>query len=383
MEKQKQNWLNQNHWFWQTGLSYIVLVLLLSVTNVGLAIVNSGQWFWMAFAGMILASIYFLSFQFFGGPKYKLEPSIQHACFCVGCGIGMFFTGTTLGMVSFQSYTNFLPMAIVAIMGLFLTGAPSNLMISMAVRAKGINPALPFVVSNSSNFWLYLLAPALGIALPKYFKQASWNIWSIVSLVSIILGLVLVRVYGLPKTSVSPRKTKPILLVPPAVIPMTEHGLKEWLLSGHWFSKSFWAMIIITVYLISFQFFGRFFRLDPVVQHSVYLLFMGMGIFMYSKLFGLFPAEEYKKYTPMATVFLMGLSIGAWWNNLVVVSLRVPGLNPGLPFIVSNTFQVVVYIVGYWLALRFRQFNRTVFNWQTGTGIMIVLIALIIIKFFG
>jgi hypothetical protein len=79
----------------------------------------------------------------------------------------------------------------------------------------------------------------------------------------------------------------------------------------------------------------------------------------------------------------MGLIIGAWWNNLVAVCLRKPGLNPGLPFIVSNSFQIVVYIVGHWLALRFSQFNKTVFNWQAGFGIVVVLIALLIIKLFS
>lgn len=374
----KQNWLSQNHWFWQIGLSYVVLVLLLSATNIGSVIVNSGQWFWMAMAGMILASVYFLSFQFFGGPKYNLEPSIQHACFCVGTAIGMFFAGTTLGMVSFKSYTNFLPIVIVTVMGLFLTGAPSNLMVSMAVRTKGISPSLPFAVSNSSNFWMYVLASLLGVALPNYFKQASWNVWSGVSIIAIIIGLVLVKIYGLPVSQKNTQSSRSV-----SVKPVSGHGLKWWLLEGNWFAKSFIAMLIITVYLISFQFFGKVFKLDPVVQHSVYVLGMGLGILMYSKLIGLFPKEEYKKYTPMAIVFLMGLTIGAWWSNLVMVSLRMPGLNPGLPFIVSNTYQLVVYVVGYWLAVRFSQFNKTVFNWQTGAGIVVVLASLTIIKLFS
>ncbi len=379
MEQKQKGWLRQNHWFWQIGLCYVILIVILSLTRFGFTLTNSKEWFWMAFVAMILNSVYFLSFQFFGGPKFKLEPSIQHACFCLGCGVGMFFLGTTTGMVSLQSYTNFLPMAIVAIMGLFLTGAPSNLMASMAVRAKGISPSLPFVVSGSSNFWVYLLASVLGIALPQYFKQANWNLWSVAGVVVIIIGLVLVRIYGLP-VSKQPNVGG---LINPGANQVSDRGLKWWLLEGSWFSKSFLAMFIITIYLTSFQFFGKVFRLDPLTQHSVYLFFMGCGIFMYSKLVGLFPAEEYKKYTPMAMVFLMGIMIGGWLNNLITVALRIPGLNPGLPFIVANTFQVIVYVAGYWLARRFSQFNRTVFNWQTGLGIVVVLAALLIIKIFG
>jgi len=373
---------NYGPWYWimQIGIGYVVIVVLLSAANLGSALANSGEWFWMCMAAMILNTAYFVSFQFFGGPKYKLEPSVQHACFCVGCGVGMFFAGTVLGMVSLKSYSNLFPIAVVAVMGLLLTGAPSNLMVSMAVRAKGISPSLPFVVSNSSNFWVYLLAPILGVALPKYFKQASWNFWSGAGLFTIIIGLVIVKIYGLP---VSQRDVQLNTQQGSEKKLSSGRGLKLWLLEGNWFAKSFAAMLVITVYLVSFQFFGKFFRLDPVVQHSVYLTGMGIGIFMYSKIIGLFPAEEYKKYVPMAMVFLMGLTIGAWLNNLVMMALRTPGLNPGLPFIVANTFQVTVYVVGHWLALRFSQFNKTVFNWQTGLGIVVVLIALFIIKLFG
>lgn len=378
--KREGNWFKENHWFWYSILGYVFLIVVLRTTHFGLALADSGEWFWMSLVSMVLGSLYSLSFQFFGGPRYKLEPSIQHACFCLGCGIGMFFNGTMLGMVQLESYSNFLPMGIVAVMGLFLTGAPSNLMVSMAVRAKGINPSLPFVISNSSNFWMYLLASVLAVALPQYFKEASWNFWSAISLAAIILGLVIIRMYGLPVKASSQAtdssftsKTKPA----------SEGRLKWWLLEGNWFSKAFSAMLVITVYLTSFQFFGHFFRLDPVVQHSVYLFFMGCGIFLYSKIIGLFPAQEYKKYAPMAIVCLMGVAIGGWWNGLVTMSLRTPGLNPGLPFIVSNSYPVVVYVVGHWLALKFSQFNKTVFNWQTGLGIIVVLAALLVIKLFG
>ncbi len=372
--------MKKNRWFWQIGLGFIVLTLILSVTNVGSAIANSGQWFWMSFAAMILNSIYFISFQFFGGPKYKLEPSIQHMCFCAGAGLGMFFVGTTLGMVPLERYTNFIPMAIVAVMGLFLTGAPSNLMTSMAVRVKGISPSLPFVVSNSSSFLMYVLAAVMAVALPTYFKQASWNFWSVAGLVAIIISLLVIKIYGVPAKMNVQSTLASETESASAIVPS---GLRGWLLEGNWFSKSFSAMLIITIYLVSFQFFGKSFKLDPVVQHSVYLTFMGIGIFVYSKLLKLFPVEEYKKYAPMAMVFLMGLIIGAWLNNLVTMALRTPGLNPGLPFVVANAFQIIVYIVGHWLALRFSQFNKTVFNWQTGLAIAAALSALFVIKVFG
>lgn len=374
--------MKKNHWFWQIGigLGFIGLTIILSSTNIGSDITNSGQWFWMSFTAMILNSVYFISFQFFGGPKYKLEPSIQHMCFSLGTGLGMTFVGTTLRMISLESYTNFVPVAIVAVMGLILTGAPSNLMTSMAVRTKGISPSLPFVVAGGSNFLMYVLAAAMAVAAPTYFKQANWNIWSASSLVAIIVGLVVVKIYGLP---VKDECSLTLATEIKSASNNKSKGVREWLLEGNWFSKSFSAMLVITVYLVSFQFFSKSFKLDPVVQHSVYLTFMGIGIFMYSKLLKLFPAEEYKKYVPMGMVFLMGLTIGAWLNNLVTISLRTPGLNPGLPFVVANTFQVTVYIVGHWLALRFNQFNRTVFNWQTGISITVVLAALLIIKLFA
>ncbi|MDO8663732.1 MAG: hypothetical protein Q7K28_02770 [Candidatus Wildermuthbacteria bacterium] len=373
MEKNKNNF-----WIWQIGLGYVVLILLLSGTNLGTAIANSGQWFWMSFAAMILNSVYVISFQFFCGPKYKMEPSIQHACFVIGSGVGMFFIGTTLGMVPFKAYTNFLPMIIVAVMGLVLTGATSNLMVSMAVRAKGISPSLPFVVSNSSNFLLYILASVLGIALPSYFKQASWNLWSAVSLIAFIIGLVVLGIYGLPKSK------KAVAVDTPKIEKISGRGrLKLWLLEGGWFSKSFLGMLIITIYLTSFQFFGQVFHLDPVVQQSVYIFFMGLGIFIYSKIIGLFPKEEYKKYVPMAIVFLTGLTIGGWLTNLIMIALRTPNLNPGLPFIVANSFVIITYIVGHWLAIRFNQFEKTTFNWQTIAAITTILGSLLLIKIFA
>ncbi|KKW43902.1 MAG: hypothetical protein UY97_C0001G0073 [Parcubacteria group bacterium GW2011_GWB1_57_6] len=126
----------------------------------------------------------------FLGRNYQVRAEATMIWYFFGIVIGAPIVMWRLNIINGSDLALTMPHFAVLLMGMVL-GVASNILLVQAISVAP-NPGLPMAFVNSASVIAFMLAPVLGILLPRYFDQARFDIYQFVGIVLTVVGISLI-----------------------------------------------------------------------------------------------------------------------------------------------------------------------------------------------